>query len=261
MLRKLVGYYLSSFFKPSYLLCVVVSYVLNVFLVNSSYYDFIPNGYVNKIVFMFYMPLNLHFDLLRWLLISLPILLPLSSFILRELNERPAYFILRMKSYNRWFHSIFISTFIIIIVTIMIAIGITGITILLFNSKIVASSEIGLSSFQNTNGWGLLLNQFSLLIFTMILLLILHTICSFLVSNNVFAMLLIIISMISSVVIGSLFPSLLKVLPLTYCLFAFRELKETSFFWSNSIILIGIFLSYGLLYFLFNNLKEKVVSF
>ncbi|MEK4715882.1 hypothetical protein MKX62_24250 [Sporosarcina sp. FSL K6-5500] len=154
----------------------------------------------------------------------------------------------------------FISTFVIIVFSIVIGFGVTGITILLFPSEIVASGNIGLSLFQNTNGWLLVLNQLTLFIFTLLLLLILHTIFSFLVNNTGFALLLIIISMISSATIGYLFPSLLKWLPLTYCLLAFREMKEISFGWSNSMILLCIVLSYGLLFLLFTNLKEKIVG-
>jgi len=260
MLIKLVSYYLSSFLKPVYLLCIGGVFVLNVFLVYSAYGNLLPNGYLNKMVFMFYMPLNLQFDLLRWLLLLLPILLILSSFILREVNERPTYIILRMRSYNRWFHSMFVSAFIVIVISIVIGFGMTGITIYLFHSGIGTSSDTGLAPFLNTNGWLLVLNQFTLYILTLLLLLILHTIFSLLVDNTAFALLLIIIIMISSVTIGYLFPSLLKYIPLTYCLFAFKEMKEISFGWSNSIIVLCIILSYSLLFLLFTNLKEKIVG-
>ncbi|MFJ7406139.1 MULTISPECIES: hypothetical protein [unclassified Lysinibacillus] len=259
MLNKLVCYYLRSFFNLTYVLCIVGVFVLNGILVHASYDDLIPDGYANQIVFMFYMPLNIQFDLLRWLLIFIPILLFLSSFILREMRDHPTYLILRMKSYRHCFHSMFIAICISLVGTLGIGYGVTGIVVFLLNHQI-DQSDIGLSLFLNTNGWQLLLNHFSLFILTLLLLLIVHTIFSFIMHNAVFAMFTVIISMISSATIGYLFPSLLKFLPLTYFLLGLREMQEVTFAWSNSIILLCIVLSYCVLYMLFINLREKIVG-
>ena len=260
MLNKLVSYYLRSFFNITYVLCIVGVFVLNGILVHASYGDLIPNGYANQIVFMFYMPLNIQFDLLRWLLIFIPILLFLSSFILREMRDHPTYLILRMKSYRHCFHSMFIAICISLVGTLGIGYGVTGIVVFLLNNQIGNQSDICLSLFLNTNGWQLLLNHFTLFILTLLLLLIVHTIFSFIIHNAVFAMFTVIISMISSATIGYLFPSLLKFLPLTYFLLGLREMQEVTFAWSNSIILLCIVLSYCVLSMLFINLREKIVG-
>ncbi|UED82375.1 hypothetical protein FH508_0010885 [Lysinibacillus sp. CD3-6] len=260
MLKKLIFYYLCSFFKPTYVLCIVGVFVLNGILVHTTYGDLIPNGYANRIVFMFYMPLNIQFDLLRWLLIFIPILLFFSSFILRELRDHPTYLILRMKSYRHCFHSMFIAICISLVGTVGIAYGVTGMVIFFFNSQIEGQSNTGLSLFLSTNGWQELLNHFTLFILTLLLLLIVHTIFSFIIHNAAFAMFTVIISMIASATIGYLFPSLLKFLPLTYFLLGLREMQEVTSAWSNSIILLCIVLSYCVLSILFINLREKIVG-
>ena len=260
MLIKLVFYYLRTFVNITTVLCIVGIFVLNGILVHASYSDFTPNGFVNQIVFMFYMPLNFQFDLLRWLLIFIPILLMLSSFILREVRDHPTYLILRMQNYRHCFHSMFIAICISLVGKIGIGYGMTGILVFFLNSQIKTQSDIGLSLFLNMNGWQLLLNHYTLFILTLLLLLIVHTIFLFLANNAVFAMLIVIISMISSVAIGYLFPTLLKFLPLTYFLLGLRELQELSFAWSNSIILLCIVLSYCVLNVLFNKLREKIVG-
>ncbi len=260
MLKTLFTYYLCSFFKLKYVLCSVGIFVLNSIVVYASYGDFTPSGYVNQIVFMFYMPLNFQFNSLRWLLIFIPILLLLSSFILRELRAHPTYLILRMKSYRDCFHSMFLALCISIIGTIGMGYGITGILVFILNSRIVNQSDINLSLFLTTNGWQFLFNHFMLFVLTFVLLFIVHTIFSFIVNNVVFAMFLVIISMISSVAVGYLFPPILKFLPLTYFLLGLWELQGISFAWFNTIIALCIVLSYSVLYGLFIKLREKIVG-
>lgn len=260
MLKTLFTSYLCSFFKLKYVLCSVGIFVLNSIVVYASYGDFPPSGYVNQIIFMFYMPLNFQFDLLRWLLIFIPILLLLSSFILRELRAHPTYLILRMKSYRDCFHSMFLALCISIIGTIGMGYGITGILVFILNSRIENQSDINLSLFLTTNGWQFLFNHFMLFVLTFVLLFIVHTIFSFIVNNVVFAMFLVIISMISSVAVGYVFPTILKFLPLTYFLLGLSELQGISIAWFNTIIVLCIVLSYSVLYGLFIKLREKIVG-
>jgi len=260
MLKTLFTYYLCSFFKLKYVLCSVGIFVLNSIVVYASYGDITPSGYVNQIVFMFYMPLNFQFDLLRWLLIFIPILLLLSSFIFRELCAHPTYLILRMKSYRDCFHSIFIAIGISLIGYVGIGYMVTAIFVYFINNNIEGHNEIPLSLFHNSNGWQVLFSHFILFILTGLLLLIIHTIFLFIINNAVFAMFLVIISMISSVAVGYLFPPILKFLPLTYFLLGLRELQGISFAWFNTIIALWIVLSYSVLYGLFIKLREKIVG-
>lgn len=260
MLKKLVTYYTCSFFKIKYVLCIVAIFVLNSMLVYTSYADLMPNSFVNQIIFIFYMPVNIQFDVLRWLLIFIPILLSLSSCIVRELHNHPTYLIQRMKSYRHCFHSIFIAIGISLVGYIGIGYGVTAVFVSFFNSRIEGHNNIALSLFLNTNGWQVLLSHFTLFILTTLLLLIVHTNFLFIINNAVFAMFIVIISMISSVATGYLFPSSLKFLPLTYFLLGLREMQDISFVWANSIILLSIALSYILLYILFINLREKIVG-
>lgn len=260
MLKKLVTYYTCSFFKIKYVLGIVAIFVLNSMLVCTSYADLIPNGYTNQIVFMFYMPLNIQFDILRWLLIIIPVLLLLSSCIVRELTNHPTYLILRMKSYRDCFHSIFIAIGISLIGYVGIGYMVTAIFVYFINNNIEGHNEIPLSLFHNSDGWQVLLSHFILFILTGLLLLIIHTIFLFIINNAVFAMFLVIISMISSVAVGYLFPPILKFLPLTYFLLGLRELQGISFAWFNTIIALWIVLSYSVLYGLFIKLREKIVG-
>lgn len=260
MLKTLFTYYLCSFFKLKYVLCSVGIFVLNSIVVYASYGDITLSGYVNQIVFMFYMPLNFQFDLLRWLLIFIPILLLLSSFILRELCAHPTYLIQRMKSYRHCFHSIFIAIGISLIGYVGIGYMVTAIFVYFINNNIEGHNEIPLSLFHNSNGWQVLLSHFILFILTGLLLLIIHTIFLFIINNAVFAMFLVIISMISSVAVGYLFPPILKFLPLTYFLLGLWELQGISFAWFNTIIALCIVLSYSVLYGLFIKLREKIVG-
>jgi len=137
---------------------------------------------------------------------------------------------------------------------------VTAIFVSFFTSKMEGHNNIALSWFLNTDGWQVLLSHFTLFILTTLLLLILHTIFLVIINNAVFAMFIVIISMISSVAISYLFPSSLKFLPLTYFLLGLREMQAISFVWANSIILLCIALSYILLYILFINLREKIVG-
>jgi len=154
----------------------------------------------------------------------------------------------------------FIAICISLVGTVGIAYGVTGMVVFFFNSQIEGQSNTGLSLFLSTNGWQELLNHFTLFILTLLLLLIVHTIFSFIIHNAVFAMFTLIISMIASATIGYLFPSLLKFLPLTYFLLGLREMQEVTSAWSNSIILLCIVLSYCVLSILFINLREKIVG-
>jgi len=259
MLKKLVTYYTCSFFKIKHVLCIVAIFFLNSIIVCTSYADLIPNGSANQIVFMFYMPFNIQIDILRWLLIFIPILLLVSSCIVGELRNHPTYLIQRMKSYRHCFHSIFIAIGINLVGYIGIGYMVTTIVVYFFNNKIEGHNDIAISLFLTPDGWQVLLSHFTLFILTTLLLLIVHTIFLFIINNAVFAMFIVIISMISSVAIGYLFPSFLKFLPLTYFLLGLREMQDNSFAWTNSIILLCMALSYCLLYILFINLREKIV--
>lgn len=244
---------------PIKILIVVLPFIINIFLVYSVYGDLIPAENVKATTFMFYMPININLDLFRLILILLPILLIIGSFITSEIKERSSYLLIHMKSFHLWFQSFIIASFSSILLFGGLGFVITYVLVLFLQENIMLSKlVIPFHFLYITNEWTLITHQYFLLILSVFLLVLLNILFTFLINNTAFASLLTIICLVVSITIGNSFPSILNFLPLTYGLFAFRELNGYSFTWSYTFLVLSIFILYIITFGTFMIRKESL---
>lgn len=244
---------------PKVILITALPFIGNIFLVYSIYEDLIPVESIKATIFMFYFPINIKFDLFRLILILLPILLIIGSFINSEIKERSIYLLLQMKSFRLWFQSLIVASFFTILLYFIVGYVITYVLVLFLPENIVINkSMIPFQFLYTTNEWTLITHQFFLLILSVLLLVLLNIFFTFLINHTAFASLLTIICLAASITIGNNFPSILNFLPLTYGLFAFRELNGYSFIWSYTFLILSILVLYIFTFGIFMIRKESL---
>jgi hypothetical protein len=258
-LARVIRYHTLCIMKPINFLFIVLAFLINALLVYSVYCEAIPTGNIQAAAFMFYLPINLPFDLFRWILVLLPILLIVGSFINNEINERSSYSLLQMKSFHRWFHSLIIVCFFSTVVTFIVGFTVTGAVVSITPREIVSDKWINsFTLLYTSNEWTLLVHQFFLLVLSVFLIVLLKILFTFLVDNSSFSFLLTIIFSVTSIVVGNAYPSILKWLPLTYGLFVFQEINDYSFIWSYVCLMISLLIVYIFTFIVFIIHKESL---
>ncbi|BAB03897.1 BH0178 [Halalkalibacterium halodurans C-125] len=257
MLARVIRYHLLSMLTPIKILLLVFVFMVNTLLVFSIYGDLIPEDSIKATVFMFYVPINIRMDLFRWILVLLPILLIMGAFLSRELKERSLYLLLQMKSFRLWFHSFMIVTFLFVLLFFTVGFVITYGMILIFPRNAWIDESL-FPYFYSVNEWVLVTHQFSLLVLSVFMLVLLKIFFVFLIDNVAVASLMTLICLTASMSIGRVYPSVLDKLPLTYGLFAYRELHAYPFIWSYSILFAGIIALYFLIFCLYRTRRETL---
>jgi len=258
-LVRIIRYHFHCVMTPTNILFLSLTFIVNTLLVYFTYTDAIPTTDIQATAFMFYLPINLRFDLFRWILILLPVLLILGSFINNEIKERTTYVLLHMKNFRQWFYSVTIVCFSFITLTFLIGFVITFGLVSLIPRDVVSNEWLEiLNFFYQLNVLKLIVHQFCLLLLTIFLLVLVNILFTFLLNNSSFAFLLTVISEIASITVGYISPDLLKWLPLTHGLLAFHELNNYSFVWSYIYLILNLLILYVLIFRVFMIRRESL---
>lgn len=258
MLARIIRFQLHCVITPKTITIMTLPFIANTFLAHSTYGDLMPIENIKAVTFIFYLPINIKFDVFRLIMILLPLLLIIGTFITSELKERSIYLLLHMKSFRLWFQSFIVVSFFTVFLFFMLGYVITYVFVLFFQGNIINDALNPLHFLYTTNEWTLLTHQFFLLVLSVFLLVLLNILFAFIIKNIAMASLLTIIFLVASITIGNSLPSLLNFLPLNYGLFAFREFNNFSFAWTYTILLLTIFVVYILNFVIFMIRKETL---
>ncbi|MBM7541206.1 hypothetical protein [Amphibacillus cookii] len=253
---KLMRYQLASMLTVSKLLINVIVYAANVWLVYVLYADLIPGSFLSATAFMFYLPLNPTFDMLRWLLVLLPLLLVVGSFTDFQLKEQSTYLLLQMRSYRMWWQSFALATIISTITFFASGYMVTMLLVksLSLNLKSRLVDEYLMTFSTSSGAGGFLLRQFSLLVLSTLVLVFIMILIRFLFNHSGLSFTGVTISLVLSITLSSMGPAVGHFLPLSYGFLAFEY--NQPFFRSMAILLLTMFVLYFFSWITFKKRKE-----
>lgn len=186
LVNRLTKYYLSILLSPSRILFLIFCTIANIFFTFSVFKGSLPLSRLEKLSFIYSLPLNLNSDLFRWIFMLLPILLITGFLIFKEFKNPPIYLFFRIEGYSNWFHSIFIACLLFVIIGTVFEFIITFMIIRFLGDGWGGSNfEIGEISIVK-----LIMSQLIILILTMVTLLLFKVIV-FVFFGNEFASLII----------------------------------------------------------------------
>lgn len=239
-----------------------IFFVINVYLVWSSYFNIIPSEKIKVISLMFFLPINMNFDLFRWILLLLPFLIIVNSFINVALKESPTYFLLRTGNSTHWFHSLFAASFLFILTNLLLGFILTGLIVFSISipNNVALDSTNLLYSLSTTGSWNFLVHLFFIFVLSIFFFILINTLFTFIIHNSTGAFLLTIVCILSAFTFVNIFPNSARWNSLTYSLLAFQQLNKVSFTWYYVSLLFCILFLYFLNSIIFKYRKEFLVK-
>lgn len=253
---KLIRYQLVSMLTIPKLLINVMVYATNVWLVYILYADLMPVGFLETTAFVFYLPINPVFDILRWLLVLLPLFLVVGSFTEHQLKKRSSYLLIQMRSYQMWWHSFALATITLIVTFVTSGYMITMLLVKCLpqnlKSRLVDQPILTFST--SSEAGGFLLREFSLLVLSMIILVLIMIFIYFLSNHSGLSFTGAIISLVLSMNLAAIGPRIGQFFPISYAFLAFEN--NQSFFMSIMIMVLTIVVLYIFCWMTFKKRKE-----
>lgn len=260
MLLNWIQYYSKVLFTIKNFLLVISAFILNFFLVFTTYRDFLPIEKVKAISNMFYFPININLDLFRWILLFLPFLLIVNSFLNRAFTESPVYFFIRTRKLKYWFHSLFIVAGLFVLISMLLGFVITGLLVYLAPFGTEPKSQL-LGNLSINDSWLFNLNAFLIFVLVTCLLIIMNLLLSFIIKNELVSFLWTLILMVLGVFLGNIYPSILEWYPYAYGLFAFQNFSQVPFFWYYLSLLLYLIITYLVAFMIFEKNRERILKF
>lgn len=109
---NLISFQLRTIINLRIFLFIGLSAILNFFIVASVNTNMIPLGNVRATISFFYFPVNSNLDLYRLLLVVIPILISVGSFVQHQTKDSSLYVLLHCKNYKNWFLSMTIASWV-----------------------------------------------------------------------------------------------------------------------------------------------------
>lgn len=262
MVFKLITCHSKGLFTFKNFIIIQITFALNAFLAWTNYLSIMPPEKVKIVSYMFFFPINISFDLFRWLLLLLPFLLIIISFLNKAFKESPIYYLLRVGNLTSWFHSLFIASFLFILTSLVSGFFLTGLIVsfLPSTSDVMINNDSLLIFYSNVENWTYLIHLFFILLFSIFFLILINTSFTFVINNSQIPFLLTIICLLSAFAFGVISPDLVEWYPLTYSLFAFHNFKEVSFIWYYVYLLSHILVFYFFNTIVFKYRKESIIK-
>lgn len=261
MFFNLTKNYFQNLFIVKNFIYVQIIFIANVFLVWTNYLDLIPPEKIKAICSMFIFPINIQFDLFRWLLLLLPFLIIVNIFINNALKENPVYYFLRIGNFSYLYHSIMFISFGFIFIQSLIGFILTGLIVYFIpitNSAVQNSEIVLLDTLSTSFSWKLFSHIFFIFVLSIILFILINTFFNFIIRNFNGAFFLTIICITSALPFGLMFPNLIDWNPLTYSLLAYHKLNN--FTWQYIILCLCILTLYFVNSLIFHIKRENIVK-
>ena len=205
------------------------------------HYNLFDINLLEALVKLFYLPLNIKIDTLRWILLIVIPLIGIGTFLNHQLYENSFYILISMKNYYFWLNSIIISSFIYTLFTFIISFFSSGIILYFMSPNQYNEDSIYLNDHYHLK---LLFHEFILITLSIFLLILLFILLTFLTKNQSVASLLLIITALTSIFVVLLNTNLIKWIPITFSLIGLRELQNFSFSWSYGYLILSILTMY-----------------
>lgn len=205
-------------------------------------------------------PVNLGFDVLKWLLIQLPYIVIIGEFFYRDITHRMIYIFPRIGNVKVWFTSAIVTIAIFVLIYYLLGFGITYTLFKLFgnvqNSKSILENFI---LFQEYTTVSLLYNLFSLLVLSSIILILINMIFTIFIGNSTVSFTLIMVFILISILINSTFPNLTKWWPVSQGVLAWHDFTYFTLYWSYVYLLLLLIILPFIYYFVFLSKMEKII--
>ena len=194
---RLTTYYLKTLFSPLTLLAIFGFLSANIFFTYSLFEAYLPVNLLEKVSFMFVLPLEINGDIFRWLLLLLPFLIIPGNLLFKQFKNPPVYLFVRMESFSSWFHSLLFSCCIFIFIS-------TGLSFL-FTFVILAllDADLAFASLNIMNG-KIILKQWLVFFFTILCLFLFKVMIFMLSRNELFSLLVTIVVSLSALTLDHL---------------------------------------------------------
>lgn len=245
-------HYVNLFKKTNILIVMVffLIYCVSSFLIYgvAPTYDTLTSVY-----FVFYAPIIPTLDLFRALLLVTVFLLLFNHFIQTELRDRSSYILLRIKSTKLYFHSLLSTMMVFTFVFILIGYVIALLLTFVFYKVEIPQAE----QFLYDINWDLLLQQYLLIVLSIILLISINNVMVLLFKNIEIATLIIFLLFICSFYSLLFNPNQYIYIPFLYGFFNFQpSIGDRAFLLECIILCVSNIVLYMLSYFIYQRKKD-----
>lgn len=244
-------HYVNLFSKKNSLIMIIclLIYCLSSFLI----YGVDSNKYTTVVYFIFNSPRIPTLDLFRTLLLVLSFILVCTHFMQTEIRLRSIYLLLRVRSMNLYFHSLF-STMILFTFVFMTIGYLLGFLLTFIFFKI---DGINGNSFSQTISSYAICQQYFLLILSSISLLLINKIIVLLIKNSEIATVLFIFLFISSFYLVCINTDFYLYMPFLYGFFNFSDhLIDKAYALKIAILCFSCIILYGISYSIYRRRKD-----
>lgn len=250
-----------SLIKPLSILVMIVTFILQCLMRMETIKAIEASSWLQKIVLIVYLPLQLPLDLFYVFFIFIPILFIIGLFVDKETEIYRIYSLLRTKNYYTWLHATLISLLLFIIIYFSLAFFTLFCLTQFFSPEVGKPAIQILSFFKETDACTLLIHQFLLFILSVYCMALLYVLIFLLFHHSSLSSLITICILSFSVVGGFISPKFLPFLPFTYGLLAFHEMNDYSFGWAYIGSVCLILVLYNTIFYVFRIKKDGIFMY
>ena len=254
---RVILYHLLYLLNIKNILTIILICLVNT-CVSYYTYNLFDINLLEALVKLFYLPLNIKIDTLRWILLIVIPLIGIGTFLNHQLYENSFYILISMKNYYfllvKQHNNKFIYLYFVYIYNKFFFFRHY---IIFYEPNQYNEDSIYLNDHYHLK---LLFHEFILITLSIFLLILLFILLTFLTKNQSVASLLLIITALTSIFVVLLNTNLIKWIPITFSLIGLRELQNFSFSWSYGYLILSILTMYIINLVLFKFKKEIIFN-
>lgn len=255
---RILSFHFFHIFNIKNIVLIILISSINT-IISYYTYNLFETNLLEALVKIYYLPINLTIDTLKWILIIVTPLIGIGTFINHQLYENSIYILISMKNFYYWFNSVTIISFIHTFVTLIISFITSLILLFFFTQNHNLFSRV---DFYKLDSYylNLLFHEFCLIFLSVFLLILIYILLIFLTRNQSVAILILILIVTISITVIPLNTIIIKLNPLTLGLIGLRELVFYPLSWSYFYLVLSIIIMYVLTLFVYKIHKETIFN-
>ncbi len=242
---------------------IIISGIFILYFLSSVYFyggNFRLEGFETVILF-FNGPRSINYELLRWSLHQVPILILAGLFVNKQFRDRSINVLIRVGSFKAWLNSMLISIVIFVSAYYILGYGINLMLLKLINnpgSILNADDKVGLLKAYSSSS--LILHQLLLLIASTFVAILMNLFFTIITKNSKLSFTIIMIGIFVSIGIEEVNLQLNKWLPFNQGILSKHDTIDFTFSWSYAYIIISIWVLVVLLHYFGKTHLESLLT-